>query len=153
MKYFDKVMFGQKAFIVNDERELLIMRRQKVQMYEEYWDVPGGRAEVGESLEKALKREVLEESGLEITRIVLVLSSCLAEAKTSDAVHFYRNIYLCKAKGKVKLSKEHSEHKWVNVSELENYNFPPDNDYQKTLLLLRDRLSELDTDKTYTKLY
>lgn len=34
------------------------------------WEMPGGQVEIGESLEAAAKREVLEESGIEVSDLV-----------------------------------------------------------------------------------
>ena len=39
---------------------------------ENTWSIPGGHLEVGESWEEAAKREVMEESGMEITNVRLM---------------------------------------------------------------------------------
>lgn len=52
-----------KAIVQNDNRFLVV--KQKTTSGE-YWDLPGGRIEYGESPNQALKREVLEETSLNI---------------------------------------------------------------------------------------
>jgi mutator protein MutT len=48
------------------EGRLLLLRRSKEVPYPELWEIPGGHVEKGERLESALRREVREETGLEI---------------------------------------------------------------------------------------
>lgn len=47
------------AFLQNEEGQVLLQKR----VDSELWDIPGGCLELGESLEEALYREVLEETG------------------------------------------------------------------------------------------
>src|SRR5687768_11015180 len=59
-----------KAIVVNDQHKILLLREAVT--YEEgtnigRYHLPGGRIEVGEPFLDGLKREVYEESGLDIT--------------------------------------------------------------------------------------
>lgn len=59
---------GIKAFIVSDDGKVLVVK-EKVQRFGKetiIYDVPGGGIDPGENLEEALKREVMEEVGLQI---------------------------------------------------------------------------------------
>ena len=50
-----------------DSRGQLLMVRRRWAPAKGMWSLPGGRVEAGESLEQAVKREVLEETGLVVT--------------------------------------------------------------------------------------
>ncbi|MFH0956020.1 MAG: nucleotide exchange factor GrpE [Candidatus Falkowbacteria bacterium] len=55
--------------IYNDKEEILLIRCPK---WEDYWHIPGGHIEIGETAEQALKREIMEETGLEIDNIEFI---------------------------------------------------------------------------------
>ncbi len=57
--------------VVFDEAGRLLLQRHR-HWVPQVWGLPGGIVQPGETLENALKREVLEESGLKITDIRLV---------------------------------------------------------------------------------
>ena len=67
---------GVSAVIFDSERRILFMKRTRG----DYWSLPGGRMDIGESAQDCCIRETFEETGLE-TRIVRVcrqLRSCAA---------------------------------------------------------------------------
>ncbi len=153
MNRFNNVIFGQKAFILNDKREILLLKRSKGEIYQNSWDVPGGKLEDADDLLKAVTREIKEECGLELKRILLVLSSSKFQGTAADSPLVFRNIYLASAEGQVKLSNENSEYKWVKVSELHNYSFPPDADYQAVLLKIPEIITTIDLQKKYSLIF
>jgi 8-oxo-dGTP diphosphatase len=59
------IIVGVAAAIWNPSREVLLIRRTKQPRLGE-WSLPGGKVEFGEDLISALKREIREETGLEI---------------------------------------------------------------------------------------
>ena len=52
--------------LINPEGEFLLTSRPAGKVYAGYWEFPGGKLEVGESVEDALRRELFEEIGIEI---------------------------------------------------------------------------------------
>lgn len=55
---------GVSGLIVRDGKVLLIRRRNEP--FADHWSLPGGGVEPGERLRDAVRREVLEETGLEV---------------------------------------------------------------------------------------
>src|SRR5579884_1594159 len=58
---------GVYAVIFDEERVLLAHRRDI-----DWWNLPGGGMELGETVEEAIRREVLEETGLDVAVEYLV---------------------------------------------------------------------------------
>ena len=54
-----------RAIIVDDAAKVLVLRRPLGSTTAGGWCLPGGKAEYGETLDQAVRREVLEETGLE----------------------------------------------------------------------------------------
>ena len=93
-----------EALIVADGG-LLFLKRRNHPVKGEWW-FPGGRIRKGESLEDALRREVKEETGLELleAKLINVYSWIFPER------HDVTITYLCRCNDvKVVLNEEHSE--------------------------------------------
>lgn len=59
------LLCGASVIIVNEKQQVLMLRRTD----NDCWCFPGGAIELGESVEEAAKREVYEETGIEITNV------------------------------------------------------------------------------------
>lgn len=80
------------------------------------WEGPGGAVEENETLEEAIMREVLEETGLAVTPERLLYAS-LDEIREKKIVFL---VYLCSTTDEnVRLSGEHVEYRWVDKTECE----------------------------------
>lgn len=89
----DYIGVGCGAFIINDKGELLLQLRNKAPE-KEYWSIPGGRVELFETFEEAVKREVKEETGVEV-EIISLLGICDHIIKNEER-HWVSPSYLCK---------------------------------------------------------
>ena len=108
----------QQAIIFNQKEQFLVLKYSGVYGKETKgkWTFPSGRLEENESYEGALKREVKEETGLDIDIIYQFFSSII---KTVDGKKVLTVAYLCRPKGKkIKLCKEHTNYKWVSLKDL-----------------------------------
>jgi 8-oxo-dGTP diphosphatase len=82
---------GCGAFILNDRQELLLIERL-TDPEAGCWSLPGGKVDLYERAEDAVRREIAEELGVEI-RLGRLL--CVAELIDSNTgVHFVNPIYL-----------------------------------------------------------
>ncbi len=112
---------GAKALIHNNEGKLLLLQKntKKPQALKSpNWDLPGGRIQRNESLEKALKREVYEETGLQLIQMVpfvMVLTNARISLPTTD-VGLILAVYLCDILDNapsIHLSQEHIHYDWA----------------------------------------
>ena len=79
------------------------------------WTLPCGRIETNENPNKAILREVKEETNLSV-KVIKPLG--IWNCKKED-IWRVNVCYLCKYKsGKVKLSKEHNDFSWIKFKEL-----------------------------------
>lgn len=56
---------GVSGVVFNDQGDVLLIRRGKSPAFGQ-WSVPGGKLESGESLTEACRREIKEETGMEV---------------------------------------------------------------------------------------
>ena len=54
------------GILLRADGALLLSTRPPGKVYEGYWEFPGGKIEAGESVEQALRRELIEELGITI---------------------------------------------------------------------------------------
>ena len=102
---------SQKAIILNEDGKVLAIRRSNTAPTRPlYWDLPGGILEEGEDKLEAIKREIKEETGLEVESI-----SKISEGTWHEGDYAWTTTcYLAKPKTiTVTLSYEHDEYKWV----------------------------------------
>lgn len=63
----DYIGVSAGAMVFNDKGELFLSQRsQHCQNERGHWETPGGSVEFGETLEQAVRREMLEEYGVEV---------------------------------------------------------------------------------------
>jgi 8-oxo-dGTP pyrophosphatase MutT (NUDIX family) len=72
-EYFLNASAANVAFILNARRELLVVTRKK-EPARGTLDLPGGFADIGETAEEGVMREVMEETGLEVTALRYLFS-------------------------------------------------------------------------------
>lgn len=116
-----ELQVGVKILLKNKDGKYLILFRSfqtDPKPDKEYWDIPGGRINIGFSLVENLKREVMEETGLEMNdQPKLIYAQDILKGK-----HVVRLTYTGFGDGEVKLSKEHSQYRWLTLKEIKNFN-------------------------------
>ena len=130
----DKFEVVITAIIIKDGKYLITRRAKTKKRFSGMWTVPGGHLETKDFLdlpkdtehywynvlEKTLKREVAEETGIEIANIdyVTSLASVHADGNPSIVISAMADY----VSGEVKLvDGENDEYKWVSLKEAKNH--------------------------------
>jgi phosphoglycolate phosphatase-like HAD superfamily hydrolase/ADP-ribose pyrophosphatase YjhB (NUDIX family) len=105
------------ALIFNDSNQVLMVRTHK---WSNLWGIPGGKIKWGEPAEEALRRELKEETALDITDIDFVLvQDCIHSKEFYRDTHFVLLNYTCRCSGApaVRLNEEAREFRWATTDE------------------------------------
>ena len=108
------------AVILNSEDQVLICKSNK---WNQKYVIPGGHIEAGEKMEEALVREVKEETGLDVYNIQLLgITESIFSKSFQDQKHFIFVDYICRSDTEeVILNEEAQSYKWIELSEIEDY--------------------------------
>ena len=117
--------------IVKDNKILLTQRSTKEKHVPGRWSPPGGKLEesgtVWQALEKAVKREVLEETGIEVEDEMHLLVNNTFNHEEDDLL-VISNVFLCKYKsGEPKPLEDTVAVAWIGENEIDDYEFTHQN--------------------------
>ena len=108
------------AAIIREKGMILVSSRPESKAAAGKWEFPGGKVEPGESYGECIKREMLEELGLEVIPLDVVF----------DIIHYYpagaiRLVFLrCLRKnGSEAVAKEGQEFRWIPLKKMRELDF------------------------------
>jgi len=133
-EYPDQPIVGVGGVVIDAGRALLILRGSPP--LENQWSIPGGMLELGETLEQGVRRELAEETGLDVNVIGLieVFERIDPAAQGADGnpgsadptrpqYHFVILDYLCEAgSGTLRAGSDAKEFAWASEDELAKFN-------------------------------
>lgn len=98
-RYPNRPLVGVGAIVFRRGRILMAQRGK--QPLQGWWSLPGGALELGESLEDAVRREVLEETGLEVepVRLFEVFERIMRDGTGVPEYHYVLIDYVCRVTG------------------------------------------------------
>ena len=109
------------AIVFRDNRVLLVRRGQPPS--QDLWAIPGGRVEIGETLQEAAEREILEETGVTIAARDPVYTFDYIERDGSELPRFHYVIIDLIAdyvRGETRAGDDAADVRWVAAEELDD---------------------------------
>ena len=121
-QYPERPIVGVGAVIVDEGKVLLVKR--KYEPLKGQWSLPGGMVEIGETLETALTREMLEETGLrvDVGPVIEVFDRIMRDEERRVRYHFVLIDYLCwPTDGSLQAGSDVEEAIWADPMRLGEY--------------------------------
>lgn len=121
-RYPERPVVGVGAIVLDGGRVLLVERGNPPSAG--WWSLPGGVLELGETLEEAVRREVLEETGLivEPAGVVEVFERIVRDPEGRPEYHYVLIDYLCRASGgTLAAASDAARVRWVDRADLAGY--------------------------------
>lgn len=109
------------AGLISRQGRYLIARRKRGTHLGGLWEFPGGKREEGESLTDCLRRELLEELGVDVAVPVPYRVIRHEYSEKTVELHFFH----CVIRGGEARALDCEEIRWVLPDELAGYEFPP----------------------------
>lgn len=115
--------------VFNGDKILVSQRSWEEEHMPGRWTIPGGKVDrtegfVFDILQKTLKREILEETGIEIEDNVQLVTNNTYTRENGD--HVVAIIFKCYYKsGEAKPLEDTIDCRWVSIDEVKEMDFPP----------------------------
>jgi len=121
----EKFQVAVKAIINVENSYLLLFKSESEDVSPSEWDIPGGRVKFGEDLKMALKREINEETGIEVANDNFFPVKAWSIKKTEFQLVGIDFLCILKTKAKIEVSAEHTKGEWFEANDiLQNSNIP-----------------------------
>jgi 8-oxo-dGTP diphosphatase len=118
-----KLILVAAAALVDVDNRVLLARRPEGKAMAGLWEFPGGKVEVAETPEAALRRELAEELSIDVCEKCLAPFTFASHAY--DTFHLLMPLYLCRQwEGEI-IPREGQAVAWVRPTRLNDYPMPP----------------------------
>jgi ADP-ribose pyrophosphatase YjhB (NUDIX family) len=125
-RYPDRPFLGIGALVFRREKDglrILLVKRGKEPL-KDYWSLPGGILEVGERLADGVRREVREETGLDVQPLSVfeIFERIMPDAEGRPEYHYVLIDYVCRVTGgEMQAASDVSACEWVARQQLSQY--------------------------------
>ncbi|HXW54342.1 MAG TPA: NUDIX hydrolase [Candidatus Cybelea sp.] len=125
-EYPERPIVGVGGVVIAEGCALLIKRGHPP--LEGEWSIPGGTLEVGETLLEGVRRELAEETGIEVRVLDLieVFERVFRDDSGRPRYHFVILDYLCEPiSGQAQAGSDVTDIAWASEGDLEKYSLTP----------------------------
>lgn len=115
-----QLQVGVKILLKNKEGKYLFVKRsdKKYPGTQGLWDIIGGRINPGSTLLENLRREIKEETGLELLSLPKLIAA--QDILRVQGKHIVRLTYSGETDGEPVLDDENTDYRWLNLNELQS---------------------------------
>jgi 8-oxo-dGTP diphosphatase len=121
-EYPERPVVGVGGVVISQGRVLVV--RRGTPPLEEEWSIPGGMLEVGETLVEGVRRELAEETGIEVRvhGVIEVFERISLDAEGKPEYHYVVLDYYCEAiRGEARPGSDVTKVAWVSEPDLEKF--------------------------------
>jgi 8-oxo-dGTP diphosphatase len=121
-EYPERPMVGVGGVVISQGRALLVRRGSAP--LQGQWSIPGGMLEVGETIVAGVRRELAEETGIEVRvgELIEVFERITPDASGKTQYHFVVLDYLCEIlSGEARAASDVVDVAWATPTELASY--------------------------------
>ena len=118
--YYANPCSATAAFIIDDQQQLLVVRRGK-EPAKGTLDLPGGFVDMDETVEQGMRREIEEETGLIVDRIQYLFSTPNVYQYSGMGVHTLDMDFLVRVQGcspAVRAADDAVEAQWIPIRDV-----------------------------------
>ncbi len=118
-RYPKEAMVGVGGIVFSGRKVLLVKRGRPPS--KGFWSIPGGKLRLGEGLKEAVKREIKEETGLDVEckRLVDVVERIIRDDKGRIEYHYVIVDFLCNIiAGNLKPGSDVMDAKFFDITSL-----------------------------------
>lgn len=117
---FPEPMIGVGGLLFNRQDQVLLIRRNKPPS-QGLWSVPGGKLEAGEGLTECCRREIREETGLDVNVLLLI---AVVERRIEN-FHYVIVDFLVELRDESqnlpRAASDVSEARWIDLDKIDDY--------------------------------
>ena len=121
-EYPDRPYVGVGVIVFRDQEVLLVKRSKEPNKGQ--WSIPGGKQMIGETTAEAAKRELLEETGVNVDRLLLVdvVDAIIPDIEGKIKYHYTLVDFMGQwESGESRPGDDGKEVRWVHMNELSSY--------------------------------
>ena len=123
-----KLFVAMKAFVIHNGKVLIVRESTKYQdgTNAAKYDIVGGRIKPGQAFDESLRREIREETGLEVELGRPFYVGEWRPVIKGEPAHIVATFFECQAStNAVRLSDDHDDYQWIDPKEFQKYALIP----------------------------